>query len=349
MDNNLTKEEKKIKIKEYKENKKAQKQLMKAQDAQRLEIEKAKSKEDIKKEKDLSKEEAILKKKKQAEEKKLNKEKKKAFKLHLKTLSKEEKEEFLAKLKKDKKESDYQKFDLFKINHATQVSKKRTELEDRYDFGGRIHLFFFNLGQSKFFQSYIMWWRKFEICHPESAKWAYQVFYFVVFSMGVTIVQYLFYTIMPMALGIGLAGTEFMWPNIPISVGGFEYNWGILGYAVLHDKAGQVVIGGGLGYFISYEVGAFCAQIINFPLQRNITFKSHGNPWYQAFWYFIGWVVISLFCNALNGLWIPLANEFMPPAVYQILQTVVTGGVSMVIFFFIFKIIFPAGEAKKDN
>ena len=26
-----------------------------------------------------------------------------------------------------------------------------------------------------------------------------------------------------------------------------------------------------------------------FPLQRNITFKSHGNPVYQAVWYFLAW------------------------------------------------------------
>lgn len=35
------------------------------------------------------------------------------------------------------------------------------------------------------------------------------------------------------------------------------------------------------------------------------------------------------------------------PAVYNILVTFITGGVSMVIFFFVFKIIFPEGEAKK--
>ena len=35
------------------------------------------------------------------------------------------------------------------------------------------------------------------------------------------------------------------------------------------------------------------------------------------------------------------------PAIYNILVTFITGGVSMVIFFFVFKIIFPEGEAKK--
>lgn len=118
----------------------------------------------------------------------------------------------------------------------------------------------------------------------------------------------------------------------------------LLGYNVLRDASGAVMIGGGLGYFISYETGSFLAQCINFPLQRNITFKSKGNPFYQAMWYFIAWVVISLVCNGFNNLWMPIASAYVPPAVYNLLVTFITGGVSMVIFFFVFKIIFPEGE-----
>ena len=109
-----------------------------------------------------------------------------------------------------------------------------------------------------------------------------------------------------------------------------------------------MIIGGGLGYTISYWLGTFLAQCINFPLQRNVTFKSHGNPFYQAMWYFIAWVLISLTCNGFNNLWMPIAAAHVSPAIYNILVTVITGGVSMVIFFFVFKIIFPEGEAKKN-
>ena len=125
---------------------------------------------------------------------------------------------------------------------------------------------------------------------------------------------------------------------------GVEFTWSLLGYQVLRDASGAVAIGGGLGYFISYETGSFLAQCINFPLQRNITFKSKGNLYFQAGWYFIAWVVISLICNGFNNLWMPVVSAYAAPAVYNILVTVVTGGVSMVIFFFVFKIIFPEGE-----
>lgn len=191
-------------------------------------------------------------------------------------------------------------------------------------------------------------WQKFESGHPKMAKWVYQIFYFFVFSMGVTIFQYLVFTFMPHLLGEGLAGTEFMWPQVEMELFGVPFTWSLLGYEVLTDSAtGTVLIGGGLGYFISYEVGSFLAQCINFPLQRNITFKSKGNPVYQAVWYFIAWVVISLICNGFNNLWMPIAAEYVSPAVYNILVTFITGGVSMIIFFFVFKIIFPEGETEK--
>ncbi|EFB74975.1 hypothetical protein [Subdoligranulum variabile] len=188
------------------------------------------------------------------------------------------------------------------------------------------------------------WWQAFAQKHPTLAKWLYQIFSFFVFSMGVTIVQYLFFTFLPGVLGPELAATEFMWPRVPLHLFGVDFTWSLLGYNVLYDAAGNVVIGGGLGYFLSYEIGSFVAQCINFPLQRNITFKSHGNPVVQVLWYFVAWVVISLICNAFNNLWMPVAAAFVAPAVYNILVTVITGGVSMVIFFFVFKIIFPEGE-----
>lgn len=192
-----------------------------------------------------------------------------------------------------------------------------------------------------------VWWQNFAGHHPKLAKWLYQIASFFVFSMGVTIVQYLFFTFLPGVLGPELAAAEFMWPQLPLRLFGVEFTWSLLGYNVLYDAAGRVMIGGGLGYFISYEVGSFVAQCINFPLQRNITFKSHGNPAWQALWYFIAWVVISLICNGFNNLWMPIAAAFVPPAVYNILVTVITGGVSMVIFFFVFKIIFPEQEHKQ--
>ncbi len=63
-------------------------------------------------------------------------------------------------------------------------------------------------------------------------------------------------------------------------------------------------------------------------------------------WYFIAFVVITCIVNSINCIWVAVANKYVSSAVYNIGTTVLNGGVSMVIFFFVNKIIFP--EAKKE-
>ncbi len=192
-------------------------------------------------------------------------------------------------------------------------------------------------------------WTSFSDRHPKAAKLLYQLFFFWVFSMGVTVLQYLIFTFLPAWFGLELAGREWFLLPKEVSLFGVDFRWSLLGTEVLHNEAGEVIIGGGLGYFLAYEIGTFLAQCINFPLQRNITFKSHGNVGYQAMWYVIAWAGISVVCNAFNNLWMPIAAAYVTPAVYNILVTFITGGVSMLIFFFVFKVIFPEGEAKKNT
>ena len=191
-------------------------------------------------------------------------------------------------------------------------------------------------------RSLSLFWTKFSNKHPKLSKLLYEFFMFWVFSMMVTIFQYVVMTFLPYAFGLEMAGKEFLWPKVEVKIQGYEpFYWSILGYGVQYNKAGEVIIGGGLGYFIAYELATFFAQVINFPLQRNITYKSKGNPYFQAMWFFIAWVLISLFCNAITSFWIGWAYQVLPSALYSILTTVITGGVSMVIFFFVNKIIFP--------
>jgi putative flippase GtrA len=188
--------------------------------------------------------------------------------------------------------------------------------------------------------------KRLESRHPKLFRLLREFLVFYMFSLAVTAIQYLIFTFMPQFLGLGLAGTEFMFPRLPLRLFGMEYSWNILGYEIARNAAGEVIIGGGLGYFISYEFGSLVAQIVNFPLQRNITFKSRGNIAYQIFWYFIAWTLISLICNAVNGLWLPPAQARFSASIYNLLVTFVTGGVSMFIYFFVYKIIFPSAILK---
>ena len=72
-------------------------------------------------------------------------------------------------------------------------------------------------------------WGNFEKKHPKLAKWLYQIFYFFVISMGVTIIQYLFFTFMPALLGEGLAGTRIFWLPVPLEIFWGGFTRGLLG------------------------------------------------------------------------------------------------------------------------
>ena len=180
----------------------------------------------------------------------------------------------------------------------------------------------------KLYRKWLEVWYSFSDSHNKAAGLIQKIFFFLVFSVGVTVWQYVVMTFLPYAFA-GLNNGAWGWPNIPVEVAGGQP------YIILDDAQG-------LGYFLAFEIALFTAQCINFPLQRNVTYRSHGNPFVQALWYLLGWVLISVFTNALWGI----CNCFLiywgvPDAVTGIGKTMLTGIFSLVVFFFIFLIIFP--------
>ena len=218
-----------------------------------------------------------------------------------------------------------------------------------------------------FFQKIWRWWigvwSGFSDKHPKLSKLIYRIFFFIVFSEGVTIYQFLIFAFLPHLFGLELAGKEWLWPGIELGRKVVEYEGGatreivykfaLLGKAIEYNKTGDVIIGGGLGYFFAFLFATFTAQCINFPLQRNITFKSKGNPWYQFMWYIIGWILIQPFCDGLISLykWFVdiVLGASLPVIIKTLLDTIIMGGVSMVIFFFVFLVIFPDLNKMADN
>jgi len=70
-------------------------------------------------------------------------------------------------------------------------------------------------------------------------------------------------------------------------------------------------------------------------------------PAYQILWYVIAFCIITCIVNSINCIWMAVAGLFVPAFIYNIGTVVLNGGISMVIFFFVNKIIFPEGEAQK--
>lgn len=232
-----------------------------------------------------------------------------------------------------------------------------------------------NNGFVAFFQKIARWWLSvwynFSEKHPKLSKIIYMAFFFIVFSEGVTIFQFLVMTFLPYAFK-GMWATPFVWPAVALpwtDAAGNALNYAIFNEPVkflnsakevflaftpeqvqAYMDAGYELQVAGLGNFIAFEIAVFLAQCINFPLQRNITYRSHGNPWYQAMWYFIGWVLVSIFTNAVWGIINPLLmNWNWAEALIGLVKTVLTGGVSMLIFFFIFLVIFPDNNKVAKN
>ena len=160
---------------------------------------------------------------------------------------------------------------------------------------------------------------------------------FVIVSNLITVFKYLLLQFLPKAFA-SLPVVDFGWPGIDITLFGETFKWNILGYDAAH---------GGLPYFCAYMVAMVIGECINFPIQRNLVFRSKGNLAKQIGWYLLAFCLITCIVNSINCIWVAVAGLLVPDFIYNIGTTVLNGGISMVIFFFVNKIIFPEGEAAK--
>lgn len=187
------------------------------------------------------------------------------------------------------------------------------------------------------------WWDKVSEKHPKAAKWIREGGLFLIISYLVTFLKYLVMLFLPNLFGLELAANGWGWPNATFTVLGVTFTFNILGYAPLLNDAGEVIIGGGLGYCFAVWISIILGECINFPLQRKFTFNNHGPLSKQIPIYAVGVLVVNLALNAFNSVWTGLAQYLVAPWLYNIVTTVVAGGICMVVFFVIDKIIFAPG------
>ena len=177
-------------------------------------------------------------------------------------------------------------------------------------------------------------WNDFAAKHPAAAQWIREGGLFVIVSNVITVFKYLMLQFLPAAFA-GLGDASFGWPGIPLTLFGETFEWNILGYDQAH---------GGLAYFCAYMVAMVIGEVINFPIQRNFVFRSRGKLGPQIAWYLLAFCVITCIVNSINCIWVAVAGIFVPDFIYNIGTTVLNGGISMVVFFFVNKIIFPSAE-----
>ncbi|WP_228373397.1 GtrA family protein [Demequina gelatinilytica] len=191
------------------------------------------------------------------------------------------------------------------------------------------------------FQPLIRAWRRFEERRPNTA----QFLMFFVFSNAVTALQLALMPILRSWLdGTELLNTTFQVFPVGSNVDGSQYFMFDYPAGAIGDGGG-----GGLSYFLSVQITLAIAQIINFFLQRNITFKSNTSPWIAAMWYFIAYVAITFVAAAAQGFYkAPLYDFFINTlgwgttgeTVADVTTMVINSAISFWVFFPIFKLIF---------
>ena len=177
------------------------------------------------------------------------------------------------------------------------------------------------------------------MCIRDRSKWIREGGLFVIVSNLITVFKYLLLTFLPAAFAY-LGNRDFGFPGIDVTLFGIPFKWYIIGYGA--DQ-------GAMAYFTAYMIAMVIGEVINFFIQRSFVFRSKGNMAYQGMWYVIAFCIVTCIVNSINCVWAAVAGHFVAPWLYNIGTTVLNGGVSMVIFFFVNKIIFPEGEAKKEE
>jgi putative flippase GtrA len=189
-------------------------------------------------------------------------------------------------------------------------------------------------------------WQNFSEKHPTIAQ--FLVFFIV--SNGVTVLQMILMPLVKYFFGFtSLVDTNFQVLHCG-SVGGEPYY-------VFNYAAGAITEGGGggLAYFLAVEITMAIAQVINFFLQRNVTFKSNSSVAKAAFWYVVAYIIISIGAAALQGFYKdPIYNFFQRimggagVTVADVVTMIINCAISFWVFFPIFKVIFKQ-EPEEEN
>lgn len=185
--------------------------------------------------------------------------------------------------------------------------------------------------------------------HPKAAEWVRKGGLFLLFSYFVTFLKALLLMFLPDLFRGVVGNAEWLWPNLPVSLFGVDFNLAIIGNA-LEEVNG--VITGGLAFTLANLVTICFGECVNFPLQRNVTFKSHGPLGIQIAAHGLATIGVFLVMNLFTCIWNPVTNALITNAAVRntlqsIVTAVVTGGVAMVIIFAVDNKIFAPDFGKK--
>lgn len=183
------------------------------------------------------------------------------------------------------------------------------------------------------------WWLAFVEKHPKLSQWVREGGLFIIVSNLITVFKYLILTFLPLAFAF-MGNRDFGFPGVDLTILGTEFKWYIIGYGA--DQ-------GGVSYFTAYMIAMIIGEVINFFIQRKWVFRSNGNILRQGGWYLLAFCLVTCVVNSINCIWVAVAGSLVPGWVYNIGTTVLNGGVSMVVFFIVNKIVFNDAKAAQKE
>lgn len=183
------------------------------------------------------------------------------------------------------------------------------------------------------------WWNHFAERHPSLSQWVREGGLFIIVSNAITVFKYVLLTFLPGAFAF-LGSRDFGFPEIDLTLFGIKFKWYIIGYGAEQ---------GGAAYFTAYMIAMLIGEMINFFVQRSWVFRSKGNILRQGMWYLLAFCVVTCIVNSINCAWAAVAGHFVAPWLYNIGTTVLNGGVSMVVFFIVNKIVFKNKETNRES
>ena len=182
-------------------------------------------------------------------------------------------------------------------------------------------------------------WHGFVEKHPKLSVWVREGGLFFLVSNGITLFKYLILTFLPAAFAF-MGARDFGFPGTELTLFGTTFKWYIIGYSAEQ---------GGISYFTAYMVAMLIGEVVNFLIQRKYVFRSQGNIAYEGMWYFLAFCLVTCVVNSINCIWIAVAGNFVGGWLYNIVTVVLNGGVSMVVFFIVNKIVFSTKKTKEQE
>ncbi len=182
-------------------------------------------------------------------------------------------------------------------------------------------------------------WDGFAQKHPKGAEWLRKGGLFVIFSYVVTFIKMLLLMGLPAVFRSLVGDAEWLWPNIPATLFGVDFNLAIVGNSLAS---------GGLAYTLANLTTIFLGECVNFPLQRNVTFKSKGPLLPQIGMHLLATIAVFLVMNLFTCVWNPvtialISSVTLRNTVQHIVPSVEHGGVAKVIIFAVDNTIFAPG------